>query len=129
MGTAGEQGDCDDAASWGMDGPRGGEGGHQNPTGDIAWLHRVAEPQKPPPGWRKPSPKVVGEDIPWRTRSLLDALLVLTVHGEVDGLLAGEGVVSDGHLHLVSAFISQLQGADEQRAVLQHPDAVAVIGP
>lgn len=68
------------------------------------------------------------EDIPWTSQSPLD-VLALTVHGEVDGLLAGESVVSDGHLHLVSAFISQLQGADEQRAVLQHADAVAVVGP
>lgn len=87
------------------------------------------KPPKPPPSWTKPSQYVLREDIPWITQSPLDALLALTVHGEVDGLLASESVVGDGHLHLVSALISQLQGTDEQRAVLQHPDAVAVVWP
>lgn len=111
-----------DAVSWRTDGPKGQEGGHQNPTGDVAWLH---EPPNPPPGWRMATQK----DVPWRTQPPPDTLLALTVHGEVDGLLAGEGVIGDGHLHLVRAFVAQLQGADEQRAILQHPDAVAVIGP
>lgn len=121
MGTAGKERNHTDATSQGT--------GREIPKPPQLVYTGWSKPPNPPPSWTKPSQYALRENIPWTTQSPLDVLLALTVHGEVDGLLAGESVVGDGHLHLVGAFIRQLQGADEQRAVLQHPDAVAVIGP
>lgn len=53
----------------------------------------------------------------------------VTVHSEVDGLLPGEGVVSDGDLDLVGALIRQLQVAEQQGAVFKEADAVSVVRP
>lgn len=56
-------------------------------------------------------------------------LIPHTVHSEVDAALPREGVIRDGDLHLVRALIRQLQVVQQQRAVLEHQDAIAVLGP
>ncbi|TNN46560.1 hypothetical protein EYF80_043234 [Liparis tanakae] len=60
---------------------------------------------------------------------LLVKVSLRTVHGEPDVALPGEGVVGDGDLHLVGPFVRQLQAVEQQRAVLEHQDAVAVLRP
>lgn len=56
-------------------------------------------------------------------------LIPHTVHGEVDAALPSEGVVRDGDLHLVHALVRQLQVVQQQRAVVEHQDAIAILGP
>lgn len=60
------------------------------------------------------------------TLSMLIELILHTVHSEVDAALPREGVVRDGDLHLVCALVRQLQVVQQQRAVLEHHDAIAV---
>ena len=52
-----------------------------------------------------------------------------TVHSELNVALSGEGVVSDGDLHLVGPFVRQLQVVKQQGPILEHQDAVAVLRP
>lgn len=113
--------------------PWHGRGGHQCPSGDPTSLQAsqshlsvlLNSPDHPPDG-QIPHKTLWGEMSQGENQARLGTL---TVHGEVDGLLAGEGVIGDGDLHLVGTLISQLQRADEQRAILQHADAVTVVRP
>ena len=52
-----------------------------------------------------------------------------TIHGELGVVLPGEAVVCDGDLHRVRPFVWELQVVKQQRPILQHQDAVAVLGP
>ena len=53
----------------------------------------------------------------------------LTIYSEVDGLLPGESVISDGNLDLVGALVGQLQVAEKQGAVFEEADAVSIVRP
>lgn len=52
-----------------------------------------------------------------------------TVHGELNMALSREGVVRDGDLHFVCAFVRQPQVVQQEGAVLEDEDAIAVLWP
>lgn len=54
---------------------------------------------------------------------------LLTVHCELNVALSSEGIICDGDFHFVHPFIRQLQVVKQQRAILKHQDAVAILGP
>ena len=52
-----------------------------------------------------------------------------TIHGELYMALSREGVVRDGDLHFVCALVRQPQVVQQERAVPEDEDAIAVLWP